>query len=60
MQSFAAFEQPLPITNEFQASLVPDVGGGTIILIALFGKDLSMSLHFLYGLATSLPFTSTS
>ena len=57
---FAAFEHPLPITNEFHASLVPDVGGATSISIFLEGRLKSISLHFLYGLATNFPSTSTS
>ena len=50
----------MPITNEFQASLVPDVGGAISISIFFEGRLESISLHFLYGLATNFPSTSTS
>ena len=50
---------PLTITNEFHASLVPDVGGATNISIFLFGRLASISLQFLYGFSTSFPSMST-
>ena len=50
---------PFTITKEFQASLVPEVGGAIRISIFLLGKLESISLHFLYGFSTNFPFTST-
>ena len=58
-RDFAVLLHPLTITNEFHASLVPDVGGATNISIFLFGRLASISLQFLYGFSTSFPSMST-
>ena len=58
-KDLAVFVQPLTITREFHASLVPEVGGATKISIFLFGRLASISLHLLYGLSISTPSTST-
>src|SRR5690554_712580 len=46
--------QPPSIAISTKASRVPEVGGGPITLISRFGRLESISLHFWYGLATSL------
>src|SRR5262245_42069621 len=46
-------EQPFSSTSSAKASRVPEVGGGPSTSILFAGKDLLMSLQFLYGLAIS-------
>ena len=49
---------PFSITSSTKQSRVPEVGGGPSTSIFLLGSEGSMSVQFLYGLATSLPLAS--